>query len=424
METVMKKAVNPNTGQQHLIEMPAPEVVRQAILDLEYPDGGISVKDAAITLAEKFELSDEQKNAKNSSNLTVFRYDVVAPQFKRFLRENELKQPGGPRTRYFLAGSSSDASNTELRESSLEYRETADVEKVKRIALKSDTGEEYEITLPATSAVKQALLDFDYPASGIEIRDVAEALADQFELTDQQREARYKYGFVWRRHVNIAANILVDSEKLFRIRRGWVTNPEYLDVETSGIDGDSPFSDGDTPPPEVGVAQNYREHRDRLKEELLQRIMDNPPDFFEKLVLDLLVEMGYGGSRADAEVVGRSGDGGIDGIIEEDKLGLDVIYVQAKRQHNNISVHLIRDFTGALDHKGARKGIFITTSGFTQKTKKFVEELIPKKIILINGKQLVQLMIDHNVGVSSGDCYQLKEVKLDYFAIDDAVDDG
>ena len=423
MKTVMKKAVNPYTGQHELIEMPAPKVVRQAILELEYPDDGINVKDASIILAEKFQLSDDQKNARNSSNLNVFRYDVVAPQFKRLLREDKLKQPEGPRTRYFLTGSSLSLSDTILRENSREYEGTSAIEKVERTALKPD-GEEYQIELPATHVVKQALLDFDYPASGIEIRDVAEGLADQFALTDEQKDARYKYGLIWRRHVNVVANTLVDSGKLFRIRRGWITNPEYLDVETSGADSDSPFSDGDTLSPEVVVAQNYQEHRDQLKAKLLQQIMDNPPDFFEEMVLDLLVKMGYGGSRADAEAVGRSGDGGIDGIIKEDKLGLDLIYVQAKRQQGNVNVGTVRDFTGALDSKGARKGIFITTSNFTQDAKEFVGSVTSKRIILIDREQLVQLMIDHDLGVSPGNFYQLKEVDMAYFTIDDTVDAG
>ena len=133
--------------------------------------------------------------------------------------------------------------------------------------------------------------------------------------------------------------------------------------------------------------------------------------------------MGYCGSRADAETVGRSGDGGIDGIIKEDKLGLDLIYIQAKRESNNVNVSKVRDFTGALDSKGARKGIFITTSGFTQPAKKFVEEVTSKRIILIDRQQLVQLMIDHNLGISLGDFYQLKEVDMAYFTMDDAGED-
>ena len=408
METVMKQTINRDTGQHYLIEMPGPEPVRQAILELEYPDDGIRVVVATEALAEKFQLSDEQKHAKNRSDLNVFRYDLVARQFQRLLGEGKVKQPGGPSTRYFLA-------------------ESVDVPPavgmVKRTAVNPNTGEAYEIELPATRDIKQALLDFDYPASGIEIKDVAEALADQFALTDEQRNAKYKYGLVWRRYVNIAANTLVNSKGLLRIRRGWITNPERPDVEPSDAGGDSPFSAGDTLSPEVVIEQNYQHHRDRLKEDLHQKIMDNPPDFFEELVLDLLVKMGYGGSRADAEAVGRSGDGGIDGIIKEDKLGLNLIHVQAKRQQDNVRVGIVRDFTGSLDSKGARKGIFISTSNFTQPAKDFVDEMSSKRIILIDGKQLVQLMIDHNLGISLGNFYQLKEVDLDYFTIDDAVDD-
>ena len=424
MKTVMKQAFNPDTGQHYLIEMPGPEPVRQAILELEYPPDGISVKDASVILAERFELSDEQKSARNSSSLNVFRYDVVAPQFKWLLREGELEQPGGPRTPYFLAGSGSDSPDSELRETSHELEWTSSVELVKRTAVNPDTGEEYQIELPATRIVKQALLDFDYPASGIEIKDVAENLADQFVLADEEKNARGNYGLVWRRHVTIAAGTLVNSGKLLRLRRGWITNPEQPDGETvDPPDNTSPFSDGDTPSPEVVIAQNYREHQNRLKKDLLQKIKDNPPDFFEKLVLDLLVKMGYGGSHADAEAVGRSGDGGIDGVIKADPLGLNVIYVQAKRWEENVGKPPVRDFVGALDIRGATGGFFITTSDFNPGATN-VAEGSSKQVILINGNELVQRMIDHNVGVSLGNFYQLKEVDLDYFAIDDAVDNN
>ena len=425
MTTMMRTAFDRDTNQYYMITMPVPATVRQAILELDNLSNGISVKDASIALAEKLKLSDEQKNARNSSNLNLFRHNVVSPQFKWLLERDRLKQPGGPRTAYFLAGSSSDSPDSTLRETSPEPEWTSSAESVKRTVVNRDTKKEDQVTLPSTPVVKEALLNFDYPASGITIKDIAEVLADQLALTDAQRTATGKYGLVWKRHVNIAANTLVNSEQLLRIKRGWITNPEQPDVEIpEDADGDSPFSDGDTPSPEVGIVQNYREHQDRLKAELRQKIMDNPPDFFEELVLDLLVEMGYGGSRADAEAVGRSGDGGIDGIIKEDKLGLDLIYVQAKRQQNNVSVGTVRDFTGALDSKGALKGIFITTSDFTRDAKKFEEEITSnsKRIILIDGKQLVQLMIDHDLGISLGKFYQLKEVDMAYFSIDDAVD--
>ena len=424
METVMKKAVNPDTGQHYLIEMPGPEPVRQAILALDFPSDGISVKDASVILAERFELSDEQKRAKNRGNLNVFRYDVVAPQFKWILREGELEQPRGPRTPYFLAGSSSDSSDTEIRETSPEPEYGSSAETVERTAVDPNTGEAYQIKLPATRIVKEALLDFDYPASGIEIKDIAKALADQFALTDKQKNAKYKYGLVWKRHVNIAANTLVNSGKLLRFRRGWITNPEQPDVEALDAEGDPLFSDGEILSLEAPIEQNYQEHRYKLKEELLQKIMDNPPDFFEELVLDLLVKMGYGGSRADAEAVGRSGDGGIDGIINQDRLGLDSIYVQAKRWgEGTVGSPDIDKFIGALAKQGAQKGVFITTSSFSDPANAAANGSAGPKVVLIDGKQLVQLMLDHNLGVSLGNFYQLKEVDLDYFAIDDAGED-
>ena len=411
MKNQTRVAVNQGTGQDYEIELPASEAIREAILQLEYPSDGIRVVRATESLAEKFNLSNEQKHAKNRSDLNMFRYDVVAPQFKRLLREGKLKQPNGPRTRYFLA-----ESGAELREtpSQPEWPPT------ERTALNPDTGEEYQIQLPATRLVKQALLDYDYPPSGIHIRDVAEALADQFELTKEQREAKETYGWVWRRHVNITSASLVNSRQLLRIRRGWITNPEQPDIEPSESNNASPFSDGDTPSPEVVIAQNYRKHQDRVKDELLQNIMDNPPDFFEELVVDLLVKMEYGHTRAGSEVTGGSGDGGIDGIIYQDPLRLDAIYVQAKR-FKDAKVHRteIDKFIGALILKGASKGVFITTSCFTMGARAAANESAGPQIILIDGNQLVQLMIDHDVGVSLGDSYQLKEVDLDYFAMDD-----
>lgn len=425
METVMKKAFDQDTLEYYFIEMPVPAIVRQGILELDNLSNGVSIKDASVALAERFELSDEQKNARNSSNINIFRHNVVSPQFKWLLDKDRLEQPGGPGTAYFRAGSSSDSPDSTLRETSPEPEWTSSPESVKRTAMNPDTKEEYQVTLPPTLVVKKALLYFDYPASGIQIKDIAEALADQFELTDEQRNAKHTHGLVWRFHVNITANDLVNSGQLLRLKHGWITNPdlEQPDVETpEDADCDSPFSDGDTPSPEVVIDHNYREHENRLKVELRQKIMDSPPDFFEKLVLCLLVKMGYGRSLSDAKVLGRSGDGGIDGIIKEDELGLSLIYIQAKRQQGNVSVGTVRDFTGALDCKGAQKGIFITTSDFTQPTKDFVEEVRSRRVILIDGDQLVQRMIDHDLGVSLGNFYQLREVDLNYFPIDNAVD--
>ena len=133
--------------------------------------------------------------------------------------------------------------------------------------------------------------------------------------------------------------------------------------------------------------------------------------------------MGYGGSRAAAEAVGRSGDGGIDGVIKADPLGLNVIYVQAKRWEGNVGEPPIRDFVGALDIRGATGGFFITTSDFYPVATSVAEDS-SKQVILINGDQLAQLMIDYDIGVSLERSYHIKGVNQDYFTIDDAVDDG
>lgn len=156
--------------------------------------------------------------------------------------------------------------------------------------------------------------------------------------------------------------------------------------------------------------------RNGLAAEILQQIANCSPTFFERLVLDVIVKMGYGGSRQDAgEHVGKSGDEGIDAIINEDKLGLDVIYIQAKRWKNAIGSGEIRNFIGALSGKRAKKGIVITTSDFTKDAKKAVEG-IDYKIVLIDGLTLATHMIDYNVGVSSVATYEIKKMDSDYFA--------
>ena len=167
--------------------------------------------------------------------------------------------------------------------------------------------------------------------------------------------------------------------------------------------------------PEESIEENYQQIRKELAAELLQKIKDNSPAFFEQLVIDLLVKMGYGGSREDAgKAVGGSGDGGIDGIIKADPLGLNVVYVQAKRWKDNVGEPPIRDFVGALDGKGVQEGIFITTSDFNPAAEDFTERS-SKRVILINGNQLADYMIENNVGVSTTKTYEIKRVDSDYF---------
>jgi restriction system protein len=159
----------------------------------------------------------------------------------------------------------------------------------------------------------------------------------------------------------------------------------------------------------------YQSLRKTLAQDFLDRIKTCSPKFFETLVVDLLVAIGYGGSRKDAgQAVGRSGDDGIDGIIKEDKLGLDVVYIQAKRWEATVGRPTVQEFTGSLEGHRARKGVLITTSRFSQDAKEYVGR-IEKKIVLIDGEQLAQLMIDHRIGVTEVSSYVVSRVDSDYF---------
>jgi restriction system protein len=168
--------------------------------------------------------------------------------------------------------------------------------------------------------------------------------------------------------------------------------------------------------PEEHIELGYEQHRAKLVAEILEKVKASAPDFFERLVVELLVAMGYGVSRADAgRAVGKSGDGGIDGIIKEDKLGLDTTYVQAKRWEGTVSRPEIQKFAGALQGVRARKGIFITSSSYTSDAPAYARN-IDSTIVLIDGAELAHLMIDHNIGVSRIQTYELKRLDSDYFA--------
>ena len=167
--------------------------------------------------------------------------------------------------------------------------------------------------------------------------------------------------------------------------------------------------------PEEILATAYEELKLELASELLDQIQKTSPEFFERLVVELLV-MGYGGTfKEAARAVGRTGDGGIDGIINEDRLGLDVIYIQAKRWRDSVGRPELQRFVGALDGKRAQKGVFITTSSFTNEAREYISN-VQKKIVLIDGQMLVDFMIEYNVGVSTTMTYQIKKVEYDYFA--------
>jgi restriction system protein len=177
---------------------------------------------------------------------------------------------------------------------------------------------------------------------------------------------------------------------------------EYIDIENAKT-------------PDENIDYNYQKIRNALANDVLDKIKQCSSYFFEKLVVDLLLKIGYGGSRQDAgKIIGKSADGGIDGIIKEDKLGLDTIYIQAKRWDGTIGRPEIQKFAGALQGQRARKGVFITTSKFTKEAIDFAS-MIENKIILIDGDTLSNLMIDYDIAVSIVNTYLIKRIDSDYF---------
>ena len=196
--------------------------------------------------------------------------------------------------------------------------------------------------------------------------------------------------------------------------------PEFLEFREAKHKSPEPIIDHgstETRTPEEILDDAYQEIREGLIQELLANVKNCPPSFFERLVVELLVKMGYGGSRKEAaRAVGQVGDGGIDGIIDEDRLGLDAVYIQAKRWDNVVSRPEIQKFVGALMGKRARKGIFITNSSFSAEAVAFVST-IDYRIVLIDGKRLAEFMVDYDIGVTEISTYKLKRIDSDYFNI-------
>jgi restriction system protein len=200
--------------------------------------------------------------------------------------------------------------------------------------------------------------------------------------------------------------------------------PAYVEWRQSSAAGAS--ERGATPVADVATTQTPEEQIDAsfkslgaaLEEDLVERVRERPPAFFERLIMDLLIAMGYGGGRAEmGEVTGRSGDGGIDGWIKIDALGTDVVHFQAKRyaEGNTVGSSEVQSFAGSLDGVGATKGIFVTTSTFSKGAREFAQR-IAKKIVLIDGSELARLMIRHDVGVRTRETYKLKKADEDYFS--------
>jgi len=199
--------------------------------------------------------------------------------------------------------------------------------------------------------------------------------------------------------------------------------PEFVEfVSGSGAPGDSSVGNSlqvdassNAVTPDEALQGAYQQLRSELASEVLAKLLQVSPEFFEQIVVELLVAMGYGGSRRDAgERLGKSGDGGIDGIIKEDRLGLDVIYIQAKRWQGTVGRPEIQKFVGALHGQRARKGVFMTTSAFSLEARDYVSS-IDVKVVLLDGMQIANLMIDAGVGVTPLATYVVKRLDSDYF---------
>lgn len=277
------------------------------------------------------------------------------------------------------------------------------------------------------------------------IREIIDGLANEFKLLETERKEMLPSGnqAIFDNRVSWAKTHLKKAGLLDSPRRATFVitnlgkqvlenNPGRIDVKY--LKQFSPYAEFINPSkvengedainismqeqtPEETLEKAYQEIRKTLASELLHKVVELPPIFFERLVVELLVKMGYGGSIKDAgKAIGKTGDEGIDGTIKEDKLGLDIIYIQAKKWKpgNIVGRPEIHKFVGALAGQGAKKGIFITTSTFSKEAR----EYIPKnetKIVLIDGQQLSQLMIDYNLGCSTQQIYELKKIDLDYF---------
>ena len=277
-------------------------------------------------------------------------------------------------------------------------------------------------------------------------RDVVPELSLQFRVSDEEQKDLLPSGkqevfdnrIGWAR-TYLKKALLIDyvERGQFRItergKKVLAENPERIGVAylsrfpeftefhrpprpAAAEENGSAVSAAETDSPDDLMATGYLNRRRQIEQDVLAKVKSCSPEFFERLVVKLLTAMGYGGSLADAgKAIGKSGDGGVDGVIKEDKLGLEQIYIQAKRWDSaSVGRPEIQKFVGALHGKRARKGIFLTTSFFTKDAEEYAKGL-ETKVILINGQQLAELMFDYGVGVSTESTYVVKRLDNDFF---------
>ena len=315
------------------------------------------------------------------------------------------------------------------------------------------------MVIPDYQSIMLPMLELAADGEAYPIRRAREILEERFGLTEEEARERVPSGqqttfhnrVSWARTYMSKAGLLEDPKRGFfriteigkqvlaerpaRIDMAFLTrfddfvrwretcrkakSPEPKDQRKNGLEDETRrgnVSEASQATPEEAFYWGFQTIREELAREILQSVKESPPDFFERLVVDLLVKMGYGGSHREAgEAIGGSGDQGIDGIIKEDVLGLDIIYVQAKRWEGVVSRPEVQTFAGALQGQRARKGVFITTSSFTKEAREYAKQ-IDTKLILIGGSELTDLMIEHGVGVTTVKSYEVKRIDSDYFS--------
>ena len=301
------------------------------------------------------------------------------------------------------------------------------------------------MAIPDFQSIMLPLLKFASDGKEHSLLEAVENLAEAFSLSVEEKkellpsgkQSRFDNRVAWSKSYFKQAGLVENTRRgFFKItqrgldllesqpaqinKRTLEQYPEFLafqNLKHGPAETDNSISDDESQQtPEEQLENSFKLLTDSLASETLQRVKGCTPSFFEKLVVELLVKMGYGGTLADAaRVIGRSGDEGIDGIINEDRLGLDAIYIQAKRWEAVIGRPEIQKFVGALQGQRAHKGVFITTSDFTREAQDYVKN-ITNKVVLINGLTLARLMIENNVGVSVAATYEVKKIDSDYFS--------
>jgi restriction system protein len=301
------------------------------------------------------------------------------------------------------------------------------------------------MAIPDFQSIMLPLLKLTSDGGEHSLRGSIESLAEQFRLTREERKTLLPSGtqglfdnrVAWARTYLKQAGLLESSRRgcvritprgreLLESNPKSITSkflrryPEFQAFQTRSRRSTDlkPVTVEPEKPPREAMDEIHQAMREELAQDLLKLISECSPVFFERLVVALLVKMGYGGSLKDAgEALGQSGDEGLDGIIREDRLGLEVIYLQAKRWQGPVGRPEIQKFVGALHGKHARKGVFITTSAFTQDARSYVAAL-DSKVVLVDGRELAQLMIDYDLGVSTTGSYAIKRVDTDFFTED------